>query len=233
MGKRIIAQRRGKGSHTFKAPSHRYLTKLKYRQFKDDTEGKIIDIVNDPARNAPLALIEFPDKSRDFILVPEGIKTGDIIKYKKEGETKRGDVLILKNIQEGTPIFNIELTPGDGGKVVRSSGVFATVISHDKKKTIIKLPSKRFKTFNSNCRASIGIVAGGERKTKPFVKAGKKWHVMHARGKMYPRSSANAMNVVDHKFGGQSFGVKKTVSRNAPPGRKVGSIAAKRTGKKK
>lgn len=233
MGKRIIAQRRGKGGHTFKAPSHRYLTKLKYKQFKEDINGKIIDIVNDPGRNAPLALVEFDDKSKDYILAREGAKIGDIIELKKKGEIKAGNILTLKNIPEGTPIFNIELTPGDGGKVVRSSGVFATVISHDKKKAVVKLSSKKFKTLNSNCKATIGIVAGGERKTKPFVKAGKKWHVMHARGKLYPRTSANAMNVVDHKYGGESFGVPKTVSRNAPPGRKVGSIAAKRTGKKK
>ena len=76
-------------------------------------------------------------------------------------------------------------------------------------------------------------MGGGERPSKPIVKAGKHHHMMRARGKLYPKTSARAMNAVDHKFGGSHLGVSKATSRDAPAGRKVGSIAAKRTGKRK
>ena len=134
---------------------------------------------------------------------------------------------------EGTTVYNVELKPYDGGKIVRSSGSFATIVSHDESKTIIKLPSRKFKALHPNCRAVIGVVAGGERKQKPFVKAGNKWKAMHARGKLYPTTSRTAMNAVDHKFGGSNFGTSKTTSKHAPPGRKVGSVGARRTGRKK
>jgi len=121
----------------------------------------------------------------------------------------------------------------DGGKIVRASGGYATVVSHDVDKTIIKLPSKKMKALNPSCRAIIGIAAGGERKNKPFIKAGNKWKAKHARGKLYPITSKRAMNAVDHKFGGSNFGTSKTSSKRSPPGRKVGSIGARRTGKKR
>ncbi|MEA3230022.1 MAG: 50S ribosomal protein L2, partial [archaeon] len=127
----------------------------------------------------------------------------------------------------------IELAVGDGGKLVRSSGMSATVTSHSSTSTIVKLPSKTFKTFSSLCRATVGVVAGGERKNKPFVKASNKLFNRRAKGKLYPITSKNVMNSVDHKFGGSNKGVPKTSSRTASPGSKVGSIAARRTGKKR
>jgi large subunit ribosomal protein L2 len=91
------------------------------------------------------------------------------------------------------------------------------------------------KTINSNCRATIGIVGGGGRKEKPLLKAGKMHHSISAKRRNWPRVRAVAMNVVNHPYGGgskQSAGKPDTVSRNAPPGRKVGKIAPKRTGKR-
>ena len=89
--------------------------------------------------------------------------------------------------------------------------------------------------FDERCRATIGIPAAGGRVEKPWVKVGKKWHAMHARGKIYPRSAGVAMSPVDHPYGGRSKRPRtsKTVSRDAPPGAKVGSIAARRVGKRK
>lgn len=234
MGKRIIAQRRGKGPSVYRAHSHRHLAEIKYsKEITENTEAKIIDIVNDPGRNTPVAQLGFKDASKAYTLVSEGSKTGDTIAIGASSGINAGNILPVGKIPEGTPIFNIEVRPNDGGKLVRSSGTYATIASHDIDKTIILLPSKQFKQLNPNCRATIGIAAGGELKTKPFVKAGKKWHIMHSRGKLYPRTSARSMNAVDHKFGGSNLGVAKSVSRNAPPGRKVGSIASKRTGRKR
>lgn len=234
MGKRIIAQRRGRGSTLYRANSHRSLTQVKYSKRLDtNTEATIIDILNDPGRNAPVAKIKFKDNTTSHALISECSRTKDTITIGKDAKIEPGNILPIGKIPEGTPIFNIETRPNDGGKLVRSSGTYATVSSHDASKTVIKLPSKQFKALNPNCRATIGITAGGELKSKPFLKAGTKWHIMHKRGKLYPRTSARAMNAVDHKFGGSNLGVAKTVSRNAPPGRKVGTIASKRTGKKR
>ncbi|MFH1431763.1 MAG: 50S ribosomal protein L2 [archaeon] len=234
MGKRIIAQRRGKGSSVYRAYSHRHLAEIKYRdKINTNNQATIIDILNDTGRNAPVAELRFPDNTKTYTLASESSKTKDNISIGKDAGIKPGNIVPIGKIPEGTPIFNIEIRPNDGGKLVRSSGTYAIVSSHDVDKTVIKLPSKQFKSLNHACRATIGITAGGELKSKPFVKAGTRWHTMHKRGKLYPRTSARSMNAVDHKFGGSNLGVAKTVSRNAPPGRKVGTIASKRTGRKR
>jgi large subunit ribosomal protein L2 len=132
-------------------------------------------------------------------------------------------------------VFNIEKTPGDGGKFVRSAGTYALLVAHDVGKSILQLPSGAMKNFNPLSRATIGIVGGGGRKEKPLLKAGKKFHSIRSKRRNWPRVRAVAMNVVNHPYGGgskQSAGQPDSVSRNAPPGRKVGLIAPKRTGKR-
>ena len=125
------------------------------------------------------------------------------------------------------------MRPGDGGKLCRSSGTFAVVIAREEKKVTVMLPSKKKAEMPVDCRATIGTTAGSGRKDKPFMKAGNKYHAMKALGKFTAKTSATNKNVVQHPFGGKNFGKHKTVSRDAPPGRKVGSIAARRTGRKK
>jgi large subunit ribosomal protein L2 len=150
-------------------------------------------------------------------------------------EIKPGNSLPLAEIPEGIPVCNIESNPGSGGQFVRASGVYGILVAHDVGKTVVQLPSGELKWLNPLCMATIGVVAGGGRTDKPFVKAGKKYHKMKSRASKYPRVRGVAMNVVDHPFGGggwQHPGRPTTVSRNAPPGRKVGSIAARRTGKR-
>jgi len=235
MGTPIIVQRRGKGSLTYKANSHKFLTKLKYPEIKQGI-GKIKNIVKDVARGTPLLLVEL-NNEKFYLIACEGLSTKDNIYIKQKltnKETlKKGMILPLCQIPEGTPVFNIESQPNDGGKFIRSCGSFGLIVSHDKNKTIIKMQSKKQKTFNPNCRATVGIVAGGKIKSKPFVKAGTKYHKMKTKGKLYPRTSPTNMNAIDHKYGGQNFGKQKTISRNAPPGRKIGNISARRTGKKR
>jgi len=237
MGKRLIQQRRGRNKTKFNAPSHRYKGKIKYiYDLKKKKEGVIEDIKHDSGRSAPLAEIRFKDNSKTFIIAPEGSKVGDKIKISnKKDDVRAGNILNIGSIPEGGPIFNIELNPGDGGKLVRSGGSSATVVSHYKTKTVVQLPSGRFKTLDSKCKATIGVVAGGGRKDKPFLKAGKKYIAMRRRGRQYPIVRGVAMNPVSHPHGGgghQHVGKPATVKRGASPGRKVGSIAAKRTGRK-
>ncbi len=237
MGKRIISQNRGKGTPTYTAPSHKYKAEAKHIPFKEDVvRAEVIDIVHDPARNGPLALVKFEDGSKGYILAVEGIGTGDIIEAGENVEIKPGNITYLKNIPEGVPICNIENVPFDGGRFARASGTFGFVVAHEEDRVLVQLPSGKMKWLDPKCRAMIGVVAGGGRTDKPFVKAGKKYHKMKSKAAKWPRVRGVAMNAVDHPFGGgkhQHVGRPKTVSRNAPPGRKVGSIAARRTGVRK
>ena len=103
-------------------------------------------------------------------------------------------------------------------------------------KVSVLMPSKRQKLFNGNCRATIGRVAGGGRTEKPFVKAGNKMHAMRARGKLFPVTSAVAVNANEHPFGcgrGRHVGKPKNAPKHAPPGRKVGIQYSRRTGRKR
>jgi large subunit ribosomal protein L2 len=237
MGRRIRGQKRGRGSPRYRAPSHRYKAELSHKRAERDDEtvsGEVVDIEHDPARSAPVAAVEFEDGDRRLVLVPEGVATGDRVQVGVSAEIKPGNTLPLAEIPEGVPVCNVERQPGDGGKFARASGVSAQLLTHDRKVAVVKLPSGEVKRLNPSCRATIGVVAGGGRTEKPFVKAGNKHHKMKARGTKWPRVRGVAMNAVDHPFGGggrQHPGQPKSVSRNAPPGRKVGDIASKRTGR--
>ncbi|MBD3263088.1 50S ribosomal protein L2, partial [Candidatus Woesearchaeota archaeon] len=110
------------------------------------------------------------------------------------------------------------------------------VIGREEGKVVVRLPSKRVVSFNPDCRATIGIISGGGRRDKPFVKGGKKHIALKARGKLHPKVSGVAMNAKDHPYGGthrRTKGRPSTTSRHVPPGRKVGLISAKKTGKGK
>jgi large subunit ribosomal protein L2 len=171
-----------------------------------------------------------------LMIATEGTSVGREVKFTgSKADCELGNIMPIGNVPDGYPIYNIEITPGDGGKMVRAGGSGAYVISHDAQKTIIKLPSGQFKTLDSLCRATVGIAAGGGRQEKPFMKAGKKWNAQRGKGRNYPVVRGVAMNPVDHPHGGgshQHVGKPSCVSRGAPPGRKVGNIAARRTGRR-
>jgi large subunit ribosomal protein L2 len=235
MGHRITTQARGKGGPTYRAPSHRYKAAL--RHIGDDTQkitGTVIDIEHDPARNAPIALIRLESGEKVYMLVTEGLGIGETVIWGSAGEVKNGNTLTLQNIPTGTYICNIEARPNDGGKFVRSSGVQAVVVDKSEDRVGIRMPSGKTKWFNARCRATIGIVAGGGRVEKPFVKAGNKYHKMQNTASNWPRVRGVAMNVIDHPFGGgghQHTGRPKTIARGTSPGRTVGHVAARKTGK--
>ncbi|MBS1266245.1 MAG: 50S ribosomal protein L2 [Candidatus Woesearchaeota archaeon] len=237
MGKNLIQQRRGKGSSTFTNLGHKSKGSIKHRRVdKEVINGKIIDIVHCPGHSSPLLQIKYEDNLKEFMLAPSGVKVGDVIEIGKAAKPKKGNTVPLKNIPEGTRIYNIESRPGDGGKFVRSTGATAKIVLKSKDKIVVQLPSKKQKSFNPNCLASIGVVAGGGRTEKPFYKAGKKYHANKAKGKYWPKVSGQAMNAISHPFGGSRSSRKgrPTIApKHAPPGRKVGMIRPKRTGRKK
>jgi large subunit ribosomal protein L2 len=197
--------------------------------------GFVEEFVHDPGRGTPLALVRFENGEKCYTVVPEGIHTGQQIQIGGKAPVDVGNVLPLGKIPEGTMICNIELRPGDGGKITKSSGTYATVVTHTPQGTIIKLPSGKAKYIDDHCRATIGVVSGAGRPDKPFLKAGSKFHLMRARGRKYPRTRGRAMVPAVHPFGSskRSARVGTTTSHGAPPGQKVGLIAARGTGRKK
>ncbi len=241
MGKNIIAQRRGRGTFTYRAKSHRYIAEAMHRKYDEleksqSVKGKVMDIVHCPAHTAPLALVKYTNGEQSYMPAPDGMKVNDEISTGFTSEVKTGNTLPLQNIPEGTLVYNLEILPGDRGKICRSSGTFARILTKTRTGVIVELPSKKQKMFNPNCRATIGIIAGGGRVEKPWVKAGKKHWAMRARGKLYPRTSGVAMNAVDHPFGsgrGRKKTKKKPCNQHMPPGRKVGTVQSRRTGMKR
>ena len=165
MGKSLIQQKRGKGSSTYRAPSFRYKGRATYcGSKKEDVSGKIEDIVHCPGHNAPLIQVKYENGENALLQAPDGIKVGDNVVHGETASITSGNVIPLKNIPEGTTVYNIENLPGDGGKFVRSSGASAKVLSKIRGKVVLLLPSKKEKAFNPNCRATIGTVAGAGRK---------------------------------------------------------------------
>lgn len=233
MGKNLIQQRRGRGSSTYTAPSFRYEGEVKHSPV--NAAGKVIDIVHCSGHSAPLLEVAYSTGEKGLVFAPENIHVGDEIIIGATSEINPGNVLTLKDIPEGTLIHNIELRPGDGGKLVRCSGTFAKIVAKTDKYATVLLPSHKEKEFLLECRASIGTVAGAGRTEKPFLKAGTMYHKMRARNKLYPHVCGISMNAVDHPFGGKCSHIKGRPTqspRSAPPGRKVGKIAPRRTGRK-
>lgn len=244
MGKRIIQQRRGRGTSTYRAHSFRFAGKLSYNTYnKDGVEtGEIVDIVHSKGHSAPLLKVKYNTSGKEALIPSfEGAFIGKQIsvdqreKVTKE-EVQIGNAYMLKNIPEGTSIFNIELTPGDSGKLVKAGGSFATVVLHIKGMTKIVLPSKKEKMVNSNCRAFVGQIGASGRTEKPFMKAGFKFMEMKKKNKLYPKVSGVAMSTVDHPHGGTRSlrkGRPTIAPHNAPPGRKVGMLRPRHTGRNK
>ncbi|KPV62757.1 MAG: 50S ribosomal protein L2 [Candidatus Bathyarchaeota archaeon BA2] len=240
MGKRIRVQRRGRGSPTFRASTHKRVAPVQYpsmsmEEWNGVIQGQIVQILHDPGRGSPLASIKLETGETYYTVVPEGVYEGQSTQIGGKASVEIGNVLPLGKIPEGTMVCNIELSPGDGGKLARSSGSYATVVTHTPDGTILKLPSGKTQYVNDLCRATVGVISGAGRIEKPFLKAGAKFHLMKAKGRVYPRTRGVAMVAASHPYGSSKRGAHKvtTVSRHAPPGRKVGLIAARSTGKRK
>ena len=233
MGKRIVQQARGKGGPRYVAHSFRHKGPAKV--VNKDAIGRVVDIISCPGHSAPLAVIFYENlNSYGLTIAPEGITVNQTVNIGPTSEVKIGNTLPLSEIPEGIPVFNIESMPGDGGRFVRASGTGAKIITKSDKTIIIQLPSKKKKEFNPNCRATIGNVAGSGRVEKPFFKAGAKFYAMKAKNKLWPKTSAGSMNAVDHPFGNKRSSRKakaKPAPKNAPPGRKVGMIRPRHTGR--
>ena len=230
MGRLLTQQKRGKGSPAYAAPSHRYKGRIRLPRSLED--GVIIDLIHCSGHSAPLMVAQFGDETA-LLPAVQDIFVGKTIGV---GKPELGCVCQLKDIPEGAQICCVELKPLDGGKMIRSAGSSGNIISKDGKNVVVRLPSGKLKNMDPDCRALVGMVAGTGVKDKPLLKAGRNHYRMHGRNHNWPIIKGQKMTPRDHPFGGgkhRHSGRPETVSHNTPPGRKVGSIAARRTGRKK
>jgi large subunit ribosomal protein L2 len=180
---------------------------IEFSQTKINLPAKVVALEYDPNRTAFIALIEYADKTKQYIIAPQDLKTGDEIIFSDKAVLKPGNRIKLKNIPVGTSVYNIELEPEKGGKVVRSAGSSAQVLAHDGDYTNLKMPSTEIRKFLGECFASIGMVSNPENRFYNTGKAGKSRH----KGRR-PHVRGSAMNPVDHPHGGgegrQPIGLK-------------------------
>ena len=232
MGKRLFSQRRGRGRPRYKAPSHRFAAEAKIPAF--DAEGEVVNLVDCPGHTALLMQVRFDNGKTAHMIAPEGIAIGDRIAVGSGHQPTVGSALPLKEIPEGSYVFNIEKVPGDGGRFARASGAAGMLLSKDEKYAYVRMPSKKVVTFSLKARAQIGVPSGAGRTDKPLLKAGNAYYKYRARNRKWPKLRGVKMSPYNHPFGGKEHhpGKGTCSPRNAPPGRKVGHIAARMTGRK-
>ncbi len=175
--------------------------KRKYRiiDFKRsaDEAAKVIGIEYDPNRTAYIALVEYADGTKKYIIAPEGLKDGDMIYTGADADIKPGNTLPIENIPIGTMIHNIEIYPGKGGQLVRSAGCAAQLMAKENGMAQVRMPSGEVRLIRLNCKATIGTVGNIEHDTIKIGKAGKKRHMG-----IRPTVRGSVMNPVDHPHGG-------------------------------
>jgi large subunit ribosomal protein L2 len=177
------------------------------RQDKAGIEGNVVSVEYDPNRTARIALIEYPDGEKRYILCPIGLNVEDDVMSGPEADIKPGNARPLSAMPLGTMIHNIELQPGKGGQIVRSAGVAAQVMAKEERYTHLRLPSGEIRRILSQCYATIGQVGNSEHQATSFGKAGRvRW-----LGRR-PQVRGKAMNPNDHPHGGgearNSIGLK-------------------------
>jgi large subunit ribosomal protein L2 len=236
LGKRTLVRRRGRGGKQFRAIIVGKIAPAKYPNFKLEEHhfGTVVDIVHERGRDAPLAKIHFDEGTYSYIPAPEGTIVGSKIEVGARAAASGGNILPLESIPDGTLICNIENSAGDGGKIIKAAGSSALVFAHSAEGVTIKLPSGKFLISNPKCRAMIGVIAGSGIKEKPFLKAGNKAKYMRAHGRLYPTVRGIAQAAVYHPHGGgrhQHIGRQSSVGRTTPPGRKLGNISPRKTGR--
>ncbi|MDP8253303.1 MAG: 50S ribosomal protein L2 [Candidatus Kaelpia aquatica] len=196
----ITVRRRGGGV------KRRY-RRIDFKRDKRDMEATVIAIEYDPNRSARIALLEYTDKERRYILWPLGLKVGDTVISSESAEIKPGNSMPIKNIPSGISIHNLELAEGKGAQIVRSAGCWAQVMAKEGDFAHIKMPSGEVRRIGIKCYATIGQVANSDHMNISIGKAGRnRW-----LGKR-PKVRGVAMNPVDHPMGGDTSGGRPSCS---------------------
>ncbi len=182
---------------------------IDFKRNKDNIVGTVATIEYDPNRSANIALINYADGEKRYIIAPKNLKVGDKVVSGETADIQVGNAMCLKNIPEGTFIHNIELTPGKGGQVVRAAGTSAQILGKEGKYVIVRLSSKEVRKFLGECRATVGVVGNEDYELVHYGKAGRnRW-----RG-IRPTVRGAVMNPNDHPHGGGEG--KNPVGHDAP-----------------
>lgn len=170
---------------------------IDFKRNKFDVPGKVASVEYDPNRTSFIALIQYPDGEKRYILSPAGLKVGQTVLSGKNAAPEVGNTLPLSEIPLGAIIHNIELQPGKGGTIVRSAGTSAQLLAREERYAIVKLPSSETRKILLTCVATIGSVSNGDHNLQSYGKAGRKRWLGRR-----PRTRPVAMNPVDHPMGG-------------------------------
>ena len=182
---------------------------IDFKRNKDGIEGKVASIEYDPNRSANIALINYIDGEKRYILAPKGLEVGQKIISGEVADIKVGNALAMMNIPEGTFIHNIEIYPGKGGQLVRAAGTGAQILGKEGKYVIVRLTSKEVRKFLGTCRATVGVVGNEDYSLVKLGKAGRtRWQGVR------PTVRGSVMNPNDHPHGGGEG--KSPIGHDAP-----------------
>ena len=175
--------------------------KKKYRivDFKRNKAGvaEVLTVEYDPNRTAFIALVQYADGEKRYILAPQGLQVGNKVESGNDVAPEVGNALPMKNMPLGTNVHNIEMQPGQGGKLVRSAGASAQLTNKEEKYAVLKMPSGELRKILINCVATVGVVSNSDHSLQSMGKAGRnRWKGIR------PRNRGVAMNPVDHPMGG-------------------------------
>ena len=170
---------------------------IDFKRKKDDMPATVIGIEYDPNRTSNIALIKYEDGTLNYILAPLGLKDGDTVISGAKSDIRIGNCLPIENIPVGTLIHNIELNPGQGGKLVRTAGGEAQLMAKEGKYAHVRLPSGEMRLVLARCRATIGTIGNTDHGNIKLGKAGRKRHLG-----IRPTVRGSVMNPVDHPHGG-------------------------------
>lgn len=187
---KITSRHRGGGAR-------RIYRRIDFKRSKDGVVGNVQSIEYDPNRSCHIALVYYADGEKRYILAPQGLTAGDTVESGAGAEPKVGNAMALKSIPPGLQVHNIEMNPGQGGKIARSAGTSARLLSRSDKWAIVVLPSGEMREVRSECRATIGQVGNAEHQNLRWGKAGRNRH----RGRR-PHVRGTAQNPVAHPLGG-------------------------------
>ena len=199
---RITVRHRGGGAK-------RKYRVIDFKRYKDDCKATVLSIEYDPNRSANIALIQYEDGVKTYIIAPLGLKKGDVVESGKGADIKPGNVLEIQDIPVGTLIYCIELNPGKGAQLVRSAGTFAQLMAKENGYAQVRLPSGEVRLVRLNCRAAIGQVGNIDYENINIGKAGRKRHMGFR-----PTVRGVVMNPNDHPHGGGEG--KSPIGRPSP-----------------
>ena len=182
---------------------------IDFKRNKDNVPGKVATIEYDPNRSANIALINYADGEKRYILAPKGLEVGMEIISGEEADIKVGNALPMGNMPEGTVIHNIEMQPGKGGQIARSAGVSAQILGKEGKYVTVRLASGEVRKLLSVCRATVGVVGNEDHGLVNYGKAGR----MRWKG-VRPTVRGSVMNPNDHPHGGGEG--RTSIGRKAP-----------------